>query len=996
MTPSAAPDDWSDVSSPTAPPDTGTYFPSNAPISVKTTPQDSAPDDWSDVASPTPPEEQASNNGMLHLARQIPTGFNEGVADVLGAPVDAATWAMNKIPGVKIANPVGSSDSIKSAMGFIGADPRDLPANTTTEKVLRGAGSGAAAMIAPEAAVGTLARAGALAPEAAATVGRFVGSSATPADAATAAAVGAVGGAAGEGAAAAVPDQYKPLARTTAALVGGGGTALLAETPRAVAQGVRGARDFLKPATPEGREELAGGILASRADNLGDVKEALANPSPELVPGSKPTTFQQTGDMGLGALEREQATRNSADFQQRRADQNTARVQAIQAIQPTGAPTDVANAVRGSLRDIDAMTAGAVERSTQGAQDAAQNLGGNGAPEQYGAALRGPAQDAENAARTREKALWDAIDPDGSLTVSARPVQRAVGSVYGNLTHAAASGLSADEKRLLGVVGKYEPVMPFKELGNLRSEVSGAMRQELKNSGRTPAYGRLSQLRGAVENSLQDAVEHQATQEAGAVARGQMSPDETIAAAVQRQVDAWKAERQSQAGGALAQSASVASSPRTAVVRPGPGSQSKGGRESRNAAGDQGLQGNVQEPPTFDQAARERLTAANTATRERVGTFNQGPVGQILRSAGERGQYRLPDSAVGFSIFKPGPGGFESVQAYRRATGDHAAFATLQDHVASRIKQVAGRPDGTLDPTKTANFLRQHSEAMRAFPELATRFQDAASATHAIEDVAAIRKDALDNYQTGTLGKLLGANDSADVVKTIGNVFSQTNPIQAMRRIVAEVRHDPAAVQGLRKAVIDHLYDRFVSNAEAGTSGTGAMRSDSFQTFVRQNRGALRQVLSEAEVNSLSSIAADLQRSSRSLNAIRIPGQSNTAQDIVGELAKKTEGHGSLLSQILLAGGGGYAAHGATGALAGVVGVLGKNVISRMREAGLAQVDQLVKEAMLHPELAKRLLEKAPAKSTPQASAGLASMLRRLSMFAPAQGLLATDQRRLQ
>jgi hypothetical protein len=100
------------------------------------------------------------------------------------------------------------------------------------------------------------------------------------------------------------------------------------------------------------------------------VRDALANAPPEIVPGSMPTTFQLTGDMGLGALERDQQTRHPADFMERRAEQSAARVEALQAIQPTGSPAEVANAVRGSLRDIDTLTHGAVERATQRAHDA--------------------------------------------------------------------------------------------------------------------------------------------------------------------------------------------------------------------------------------------------------------------------------------------------------------------------------------------------------------------------------------------------------------------------------------------------------------------------------------------------------------------------------------------------------------------------------------------------------------------------------------------------
>ena len=65
---------------------------------------------------------------MASIALQVPTGFNEVAADTLGAPVDATTWLLNRIPGVKIDKPFLGSQSIKDAMGVIGANPDNAPA----------------------------------------------------------------------------------------------------------------------------------------------------------------------------------------------------------------------------------------------------------------------------------------------------------------------------------------------------------------------------------------------------------------------------------------------------------------------------------------------------------------------------------------------------------------------------------------------------------------------------------------------------------------------------------------------------------------------------------------------------------------------------------------------------------------------------------------------------------------------------------------------------
>ena len=107
-------------------------------------------------------------------------------------------------------------------------------------------------------------------------------------------------------------------------------------------------------------------------------------------------------------------------------------------------------------------------------------------------------------------------------------------------------------------------------------------------------------------------------------------------------------------------------------------------------------------------------------------------------------------------------------------------------------------------------------------------------------------------------------------------------------------------------------------------------------------------------------------------------------QDAVPELKKAmTPGSGSLLAQLVVAGGGGYGVHGVTGALTGIAGVLGKNVIGRMHEAGMERVSDLIRQAMLDPELARVLLSKAPAKPDAGSAMTLAHRLRRLSVYAP-------------
>jgi hypothetical protein len=302
------------------------------------------------------------------------------------------------------------------------------------------------------------------------------------------------------------------------------------------------------------------------------------------------------------------------------------------------------------------------------------------------------------------------------------------------------------------------------------------------------------------------------------------------------------------------------------------------------------------------------------------------------------------------------------------------------------------RPDGTLDPARFNAWRKAHADALRALPERAGRFADAATASREIENVAAIRRDALEQYQRGAIGAILGAHDGEDVTRIVGRLLGQKNAVPEMRRLAVETRNDPGARQGLRRAVVDAIANRFISNTEAATTGQGLIRSDQFQTFIRDNRSALAQIFDEREINSLRAIANDLQRSNRSIASVKLPGGSNTAQDTA---ALKT----SLLSNMVrhsmhLAFGAGAGAPvaaiagGPLGLLAAAAGTAGAAVASAMRDAGIRKSDDLLREAMLDPELARHLLMKfSPASKTQGLS--LANYLRRnnaSSLFNSIQG----------
>ncbi|MCG5235302.1 hypothetical protein [Xanthobacter oligotrophicus] len=1065
----------------------GGLFDDLIPVAGKASSSAGSPPIWmpgqGGEAQTAAPEEKKSG-----AFNNLTAGLNEGIYSTVGAPMDGATWVTNKavqgINAVTGANlPEARNDLPGSSRWLAGAgeavgvnDPAKVEPRGPMERILRKAGEGAALMVAPQAVAGVVARAVPATEAAVNAAAPFIGRAASPGALAADAAMGAAGGAGGE-VAGTVADEmggerWRRLAEMAGGIAGGVGAAGVMAVPGAVAGGVRRAADYLVP-TEAAQERAAGRRIADAATDPVAVREALDAPAEELIPGSRPTTFQQIGDMGLGGLERAVATKNPEVFQQRRADQNAARLDALGKVQPDGAPEAVSNALRSQLDAIDKETARAIEEATAGAAErvrgmggdlppeaygaalrdlerpvveraqqrarsAMDDLGGTGTPEGYGSDLRSRVRDAERAARDHERDLWRAVDPDGALSLPSASTTRAARDVIDRMP-ASARPMEGEERAIFDVARGYEgDTVLFNELTALRSRISTAMREELSSPGKgqTPTYARLSQLRGAVERDIDGAVATRAADDARAVASGRMDAEDSLAATLQRQADAWRARRDG--------------------VAETPASQ------------------------PFDAAAVGRLKEASAATRDRAQTFGASPVREVTRRSGQDGPYHMADAAVPAKVFQPGPKGFEAVGAYRKAVGDEAAMQVLSDYaisdlrrvatrkdgtldpdafqrwrtkyrdalrampglgrnmgtaekasraldqarffpeglpdhaVASRVfrqgeggfeavdsfrravgdqranaviadyavadlRHMAERPDGTLSPAKVNSWRAKYREALRALPELDAKLADATTASEAIEGLAAARRKALDDFQQGTISRLMSVDDPADVKRIIGGIFEKQDAAAQMRRLARETGGNPEARQGLRKAVADHITERFLSNTEAGTSGRDTIKSDALQGFLKSNGAALRQVLSEQEINLLGRVAADLKRSNRSISSVRLPGGSNTAQD----LAATQRGARSLLAHLLTpqALGGAGTVGAVSGFTTGGFAALGTAAALAIRNAGMKRVDELVRDAMLDPELAKLLLTKVPAAQVKARGRDLAAHLGRLSVL---------------
>src|SRR5215204_3132580 len=187
------------------------------------------------------------------------------------------------------------------------------------------------------------------------------------------------------------------------------------------------------------------------------------------------------------------------------------------------------------------------------------------------------------------------------------------------------------------------------------------------------------------------------------------------------------------------------------------------------------------------------------------------------------------------------------------------------------------------------------------------------------------------------------------------------------------VAPDADAKAGLQRAVAEYIERQFIGNADA-------MKSDAFQTFMKRSGPALSEVFDPTQMQAMRDIAADLKRSNLSIAGNKIPGGSNTAQDLHLTKDRMSVLRGYIGPGVAAAAGG-LAAYLMPGGhvVEAMIGAGGtKRVIDNIRAAGIDRTDKLMTEALLNPELAQALLMKANQANRPFIEAKLRATLGRI------------------
>lgn len=855
--------------------------------------------------------------------------------------------------------------------------PSEVPATTPAEQMARAAGAGAVGLPALSPSSGWAAK-------------LLEG------------AAGAAGGAAGNLVHQSVPEWAGDAADlATNMAVGGGmlgagaGLAKAADVAKPLAQ------NFAAPFTEGGRERLAARRIADAASDPAAVQSALTTPQQPLVPGSEPTTFQATADPGLGTLERgvSRDARYAPAFDQRRAEQNAARVGAVQNQVPAADPDAVGQMFRDQLQSLDNTTQAITGQATSRAQQATAALGNpppSGSDAQatalqgFGQNLRGGLSALNDEAKGRVGSLYDQVDPDGTLAVDTHDIRQAAQTVQKGLPQNAAP-LNGDAPAILGVAQMQPAVQSFREIGALRGRVTDAMRAELSTNGRTPTYRALTQVLGSIDDTLTNGVAQRAGADAAAVDAGTMGSDQAIPQRLQQWADNQRAAAEQSAIQAGTRRSNSAGSGDLSGT-PENGNAGVSGAEGEAASGPggasrtAGLQDQAQPPltPNFDAEAAARYRAANAAHAERVQTFQEAPgVGQVMAPGQRAGEFKLPDSQVAANLFTPGKGAAERIQAFQKASaGRPDLMNTLGDYAAFSLRRAAENADGTLDPAKANFWIKQHNEALSAFPDLKAKFGTAVAARQALDEAVARRVQARQQFDRSIAAKFI--DPDADPVEAVGNILRGQNASARMAELARATAGNPEAREAVQGAVFRYMLREMRSNnALGGDLEQRAFKSDQLQTFINRHvsetgGGALRSILSRDQLEALNNVALDLRRANLS-NMTKAPGGSDTALNASAQ--KVHEHRPSTVGLLAAMEAAGELGKHVAGGFARIAGMVGTTVLNSMRQNGFKTVDDLVADAMLHPDRARALFQSLPSPlEAPSRLATLKQQIRALAL----------------
>jgi hypothetical protein len=260
----------------------------------------------------------------------------------------------------------------------------------------------------------------------------------------------------------------------------------------------------------------------------------------------------------------------------------------------------------------------------------------------------------------------------------------------------------------------------------------------------------------------------------------------------------------------------------------------------------------------MDLGVDDSLSIAIAGTRQFKERFERGIVGQILGRAKTGAPQISPELTLDISIGRAGARG--AIDLEKVAVTPEAIAATKRYMARSFTDFVTDKGTKNFNVNKAQKWIKSNEAILDKYPELRAQLDDISSAQKIADDTLAlteVRKKNLQDPRISTSARFL----RTDTGKEIENVFKSPNPAQMTRQLIKQARKDVSgeALEGLKGSYVDYLIEKS-SIGSYNELGEQTLSGRTLQAFVNKNRGVIREVFSQDEINRIDQISKELSK----------------------------------------------------------------------------------------------------------------------------------------
>ena len=639
----------------------------------------------------------------------------------------------------------------------------------------------------------------------------------------------------------------------------------------------------------------------------------------EIVPGSMPTTPQLTGDVGLADAQRAAALEPGGKFKQQLEGQlrgqNEARVEHLQGMVPGDADTQAAPQIFKNIRK-------GLEAESERLHD---TIPENPNVAESGESLRteGRKQRAEIARRVSD--IYGTLDPEGRIEAPTPKLKDVHKELRGlnPLYHDVAPEVEAVLKK----IDKHPENHKFSDIVAFDKTLTAA----IEDAPTANARRQLKQLKSALGSDIDNMAENVHAQQQAAVARGELDPNSTWEAALKRQLAEHMQGKQGANLGARTANGAVDLSP---------GVSGEAGPTSRSGPGNAGSAGGLPGDDAYMQQLAEQLKQGKALRAEQGKRFdNTDPVASAVEAGSD-----VKGGTVAKSAFPGGDNGYLDTKAWLDANQNHPQTVTdLQNIAMARLREQM--KNGELSPERLEAWKKKYRTSLMAIDEVSPGFS---SRFNAVGEAT----KALDDFHESTRASVAAADTPAKMSSLMGSIINSADGETQLANIMPHIINKPEALQGVRRAALNHLLDN-----KGMVSADGTIRGDALAKHIRDKEPILKQLYG-SNFENMQAVADDLARAQAATRQSAITGSPT---EYNRALTHDSDGHGHPLTTggALLVSAVAHAHPTAAAVAAAAAGAWkGFKFLKGWNEARASRV---YKEALLNPKAMKLLLsEGAP------------------------------------